>query len=91
MDVAGQHTKLKQKNPFIKNKDKILGVNSLHKLPALVILPINTQPLLTGSVEPFQFSPAEPVAYEGSYRISASPFSCFRSASTLRRLAPKSK
>jgi len=54
-------------NPFIINKDKILGFNSLHWPPALLLFVIGTQQaILTGSVEPIQFSPAEPGAYEGS-------------------------
>ena len=53
-------------NPFIINKYKILGFNSLHWPPALLLFVIGTQAILTGSVEPIQFSPAEPGAYEGS-------------------------
>jgi len=51
-------------NPF--NKDKILGFSSHHWPPALLLLVIGTLAILTGSVEPIQFSPAEPGAYEGS-------------------------
>ena len=54
-------------NPLIRKQRQKSWVNSLHKRPALAILIINTQIGLAGSVEPLQFSPAKPVAYEGSY------------------------
>jgi hypothetical protein len=59
--IRGQKT---EKFDFI-----LLGLNYLHKLPALVILHIKKHAILIGSVEPFQFSPAASVAYEGSYSI----------------------
>jgi hypothetical protein len=43
-----------------------LQFNPLHGPPALVILKIGTPAILTGPLGPFQFSPAEPVAIQGS-------------------------
>jgi len=51
----------------VEKQAKILLINSLHKPPALFNFgSISRDHPVT--VEPFQFSPSETVAYKGSYR-----------------------
>jgi hypothetical protein len=54
-------------NPLSRKQRQKSWVNSLHEPPVSVILIIKTHTSLAEPVGPFQFLPAKPVAYEGSF------------------------